>query len=247
MRMPFDLEKLPRNLTPWAGVNGALYERLYRRHKSKWYSPFCRHGAFKVFAEDPFPIDPSGEEGSVLQTWTLKECDEQLLLVTSKCLVCGKVLLEGRLRKPDGSENAGGCSIRSRQRQIHARSKGHPRRSTAGVLRPGVGIPHDATGRFQQADDCRSGRGSSFLRQIPIGFLLLHSYLFHHDCSLCCCLCRTKTDQQTVLPRCWEEPHSNLQIILRQCVEILAGHFWRGNHCGAMLDDQGGTHDKVGR
>jgi hypothetical protein len=104
MRMPFDLEKLPPTLTPWAGVNGALYERLYRRHKSKWYSPFCSHAAFKLFAEDPFPVDPSGEECSVLQTWTLKDCDEQLLLLTSKCLVCGKVLLEGRLRKPDGSE-----------------------------------------------------------------------------------------------------------------------------------------------
>ena len=97
--MPFDLEKLPPTLAPWAGVNGALYERLYRRHKPKWYFPFCRHGAFKRFAEDPFPVDPSGEEGGVLQTWTLKDCDEQLLLITSRCLVCGKVLLEGATKE----------------------------------------------------------------------------------------------------------------------------------------------------
>jgi len=102
--MPFDLGKLPATLTPWAGVNGALYQRLYRRYKLRWYLPFCRHGAFKVFAEDPFPVDPTGGEGNVLQTWTLKDCDEQLLLVTSKCLICGKVLLVGRLRKPDGCD-----------------------------------------------------------------------------------------------------------------------------------------------
>jgi hypothetical protein len=103
MRMTFDLKKLPSTLAPSAGVNGALYERLYRRYKLKWYLPFCRHGAFKIFAEDTFPVDPSYENGA-LQTWTLKDCDERLLLVTSKCLVCGKVLLEGRLSKPDGSE-----------------------------------------------------------------------------------------------------------------------------------------------
>ena len=106
--MPFDLEKLPPTLAPWAGVNGALYERDYRRYESRWYLPLCRHGAFKIFAEDPFPVDSSGEDGSVLQTWTQKDCDEQLLLVTSKCLVCGKVLLEGRLKKPDGSKTSTG-------------------------------------------------------------------------------------------------------------------------------------------
>ena len=102
--MPFDLEKLPRNLTPSAAVNGALYERRYRRYKLRWYSPFCHHGAFRVFADDPFPTDPAGE-GNLFQTWQQKDCDEQLLLMTSKCLICGKVLLEGRLKRPDGSKS----------------------------------------------------------------------------------------------------------------------------------------------
>lgn len=107
--MPFDLSKLPETLAPWAGVNGDLYERLYRRYRPKWFLPVCRHGAFKRFAEDPFPTDPGGApESGVLQTWTLPNCDEHLLLITSKCLVCGKVLLEGRLRKSDNSETSAG-------------------------------------------------------------------------------------------------------------------------------------------
>ena len=57
--MPFDLSKLPETLAPWAGVNGDLYERLYQRYRPKWFLPVCRHGAFKRFAEDPFPTDPS--------------------------------------------------------------------------------------------------------------------------------------------------------------------------------------------
>jgi hypothetical protein len=105
--MPFDLEKLLPTLATWAGENGSLYERVYRRHKTRWYSPSCRHGAFKVYAEDPFPTDPAGGE-NVLQIWTEKDSDEQLLLVTSKCLVCGKVLLEGRLKTPDGNETSVG-------------------------------------------------------------------------------------------------------------------------------------------
>src|SRR5215471_3139739 len=99
--MPFDLSKLQETLAPWAGVNGDLYERLYQRYRPKWFLPVCHHGAFKRFAEDPFPTDPSGlPDSGILQTWTLPNCDEYLVLITSKCLVCGKVLLEGRLVNP---------------------------------------------------------------------------------------------------------------------------------------------------
>jgi hypothetical protein len=101
--MPFDPLELPQTLEPVAAVNGALYERLYRRYREKWYSLFCRHRAFKVYADDPFPTDPAGEESGVFQIWMLKNSTDRLLLITSKCLVCHDILLEGRLQKPDGS------------------------------------------------------------------------------------------------------------------------------------------------
>jgi len=52
-------------------------------------------------------MDPSGFGGSyVFQRWTWKDSDEELLLVTSKCLICGKFLLEGRLKKLGESETS---------------------------------------------------------------------------------------------------------------------------------------------
>jgi hypothetical protein len=117
--MPFDLSKLHETLAPWAGVNGDLYERHYRRYRPKWFLPVCRHGAFKRFAEDPFPTDPSGAPDSgILQTWTLPNCDEYLVLITSKCLVCGKVLLEGRLVNPNnnGETSVGILYVRTKDK-----------------------------------------------------------------------------------------------------------------------------------
>jgi hypothetical protein len=99
--MPFDLSKLPETLAPSGGINGDYYERLYQRYRPKWFLPVCGHMAFKRYAEDPFPIDPSTPADSgTLQTWTLKTSNEYLVLITSKCLVCGKALLEGRLVDP---------------------------------------------------------------------------------------------------------------------------------------------------
>ena len=105
----FDLSKLPETLEPVAGVNGALYERFYRRFEPKWYSPFCRHGAFTIYVEDPFPVDPTDEESHIFQVWTLKDSADQLLLISSKCLVCEKKLLEGRLKGPDGNVTSVGA------------------------------------------------------------------------------------------------------------------------------------------
>jgi len=102
MGMPFDLTKLPPTLQPSASVNGDSRERLYRRYRTRWYSPFCRHGASRIYIEDTFPTDPEGGEG-VFQRWTWKDSDDQLFLMTSKCLVCGKVLLVGRLRTANES------------------------------------------------------------------------------------------------------------------------------------------------
>ncbi len=102
--MPFDLNKLPSTIELRPTENGALYERRYRRYREQWYSPFsCRHKALSVFAEDLFPADPSGTESNVLQTRRSPESDDALLLMTSKCLVCCKAVLDGRLRSPDGS------------------------------------------------------------------------------------------------------------------------------------------------
>jgi hypothetical protein len=102
--MPFEITKLRLTLSPIAAVNGALLERVYRRHRPKWYSPFCRHGAFTLYDDDPFPTDPA--EDHAIQYQTFADSGERFLLFTSRCLVCDKVLLEGRLRKPDGSETS---------------------------------------------------------------------------------------------------------------------------------------------
>jgi len=103
--MEFDLNKLPRTLAPIAGVNGALHERSYRRYAPKWWYLTCQHQAFRIFTEDTFPTE---QDDYVIQTRTLSGCNERLLLVTSECLVCGKTLLEGRLRQGNGKETTVG-------------------------------------------------------------------------------------------------------------------------------------------
>jgi hypothetical protein len=102
--MPFDITKLRLTLSPIASVNGALYERVYRRYRPKWYVPFCRHGAFTLYDDDPFPTDPA--EDHAIQYQDFADSGERFLLLTNKCLVCDQALLEGRLRKPNGSESS---------------------------------------------------------------------------------------------------------------------------------------------
>ena len=103
--MPFDITKLAPTLRPIASVNGALYERVYRRYRLKRYVPFfCRHDAFKLFADDPFPTDPAEDHAIEYQTFV--DSGERFLLITSKCLICDKILLEGRLRNSAGSEDS---------------------------------------------------------------------------------------------------------------------------------------------
>jgi len=98
--MPFDLSKLPPTLSLVAGVNGATYERSYKRYTPRW-ALLCQHGAFTVAKEDTFPTE---QNDCVIQRSTLPESADTLLLVTSRCLVCGRLLLEGRLRTPQGVE-----------------------------------------------------------------------------------------------------------------------------------------------
>jgi hypothetical protein len=124
--MPFDITKLPLILNPQAGVNGDLYERIYKRHQPKWYSPFCRHGAFTIYSGDTFPMDPTGQQTYVFQRWTMHGSDDELLLVTSACLVCGKFLLEGRLKKPDGSETSLGALYVLTKDKLTVAPKGTP-------------------------------------------------------------------------------------------------------------------------
>jgi hypothetical protein len=114
--MSFDFNNLPPTLALVGGVSGDTYERSYRRYTPRWYH-LCRHGASEVFIADPFPTHPAEGESRVIQRLTQLGCDEDLLLVTSRCLVCGKALLTGRLRQPDGTETSVGVQyIRTKER-----------------------------------------------------------------------------------------------------------------------------------
>lgn len=106
--MPFDLKKLDRDFKLQAGVNGAFHERAYRLRKPKWYSLLCQHGAYRTFAEDKFPSHPA-VGNNVLKIESQENSDEELWLVSSKCLVCSKVLLEGRIKKADGTPTSCGA------------------------------------------------------------------------------------------------------------------------------------------
>jgi hypothetical protein len=125
MGMPFDLTKLPPTLEPSTSVNGDLRERFYRRYQPRWYSPFCRHGAFRVYTEDTFPTDPAGGEG-VFQRWTWKDSDDELILMTSKCLVCERVLLVGRLNTANKSGISLGALYVLRKNKFTPRPKDIP-------------------------------------------------------------------------------------------------------------------------